>query len=192
MEEIVFHHCYAAGWIGWGLAYFLFSPLVFVVCLNIASMLYGTDGAFFVYYNVAVTFNFWIAYVLNITLRQKRPGAMEGCGVLSYGLPDYNLVSVFTLTFVLGAVGLTHRIRVRTTTSVVFIMVGVLYTMSLWYNVHLSASQVLFSLSLSCFLSAFWFVMYYTFLIDLDEFLANIWFLRLFGANTIWSVKARV
>lgn len=189
MEEVVLSECYYAGWIGWGLGYILFSPWILLVGMNVASMLYGTDGSLLIYYNVSVTFNFWFSYILSITLRERRPEVMEECGVYSYGLPDPNMVSIFTFTFVLAATGLTHRIRLNLATSVIFLMLGLLYSFSLWYNVHLSTTQALFSFALSCFLAAFWFVIYYTFLAELDDYFANISFLRAFGANTTWSVK---
>lgn len=189
MEEVVLRDCYYAGWIGWGLGYLLFSPWILLVGMNVASMLYGTDGSLLIFYNVSVTFNYWFSYMLNITLRDKRPEVMEECGVLSYGLPDPNLVSIFTFTFVLAATGLTHRIRLNITSSIVFLTLGILYSVSLWYNFHLSTIQTLFSVALSYYLSAFWFVIYYAFLAELDDFFANIGFLRAFGANTNWSVR---
>jgi hypothetical protein len=189
MEEIVFRECYTPGWIGWMLGYLLFSPLAFLVCMNGASFFYGSDGAFFLFYNGAVTFNYWLAYILNITFRDPRPERIANCDILSYGLPDYNLVTVFTFTIVLSAVGLTHRTRFRLTTAVLLLALGALYSVSLWYNEHLTVVQTLLTTSLSCFLSGFWFIIYYTFLIPADGRIKDIRILSAFGVNSAWDLS---
>lgn len=189
MEEIVFRECYTPGWVGWGLGYIQFSPWIFLICMNGASCFYGTDGAFFLFYNVAVTFNYWFAYLLNIALRDPRPERIARCDILSYGLPDYNLVTIFTFTVVLSAIGFTHRTKFRMTTAVFLLVLGCLYSVALWYNEHLTVVQTLLTTSLSCFLSGFWFLVYYTFLVPIDARLKDIRIFSLLGVNGAWSLE---
>ena len=177
-HENLLELCYKGGYGGWILAWFMLSPYAVLILGNGVSLLYGSDFAFFATYNFSVSLNLFLAYFLNIGLKDLRPVAAQQCNYLSYGLPDVQYVTAVSMLLILSFVGFFSLTRIRKFGASAFLLLAILYTVSIGYNEFLTTAQLLHTISLTLALSAFWTFFYIHFLLPLDSIAAHSWVMQ--------------
>ena len=169
MMSIGFGECVFRDMIGETIGYLVLLPVAVLIVSMGSSIVFRMDIALFLFNNTILLFVWWFSGFLAIICQVERPRSAVECGVRGYALVDAAFVPLVVFFIVLFCVGLTRKTNIRTSSTIFFLVLVVLYTFAIWYDEHMNLEHLLLNLSLSFGFSSFSFWFYMNMFIPVED-----------------------